>query len=133
VLLAAAAVPAAKRVRRWSRRRVEPRAAVANAWRDTRDALIDHGVPVAAGSTLRDLAVVAPVDPADLEALARCVDAGLWAGRDADPALAAEAWATAGRIRRALRATPWRRRMRAAYALRSLRRPQPGQPAPRTG
>lgn len=119
VLLALGAVPACKGVRRWARRRAAPRAAVINAWRETRDLLRDHGVPVAAGSTVRDLARVVPhpVAPHDVEALARCVDDVLWAGRPAvDRAPADAAWAAATRIRRALRALPRRRRLRAAFA-----------------
>jgi hypothetical protein len=115
------AVPATKHLRRWARRRSPPRAAVVNAWRDTRDVLRDHGIPVAPGSTVRDLTGVAPVDAADVAALARCVDRALWTGDHVDPALADEAWTAAATIRRTMRNGPWQRRVRAAFAVGSLR------------
>jgi hypothetical protein len=129
-------VPTAKRVRRALRRRAEPRQAVVNAWRDTRDVLRDHGVAVPPGSTVRDLTTLAPVDREPLDALAGCVDHALWSGRDADRSVAEQAWAAATTVRRALRAGPLRRRVRAAFALGTLRprRTQAaGQLAPRTG
>lgn len=134
-VLAVAAIPALKAARRARRRRAPPRTSVWGAWLDTRDRLRDHGVPVPAGSTVRDVIGSAPVPAADLEALAGCVDGALWAGRDVERANAERAWAAAATIRRGLRTGPWRRRLRAVFATGSLRRRrQPvGQPAPRTG
>jgi transglutaminase-like putative cysteine protease len=128
--------PTAKQVRRAHRRRAAPRQAVVNAWRDTRDVLRDHGVVVPPGSTVRDLTALAPVNREPLDALAGCVDHALWSGRDPDPLVAEQAWAAAATVRRALRAGPLRRRVRAAFTVRTLRprRAQDaGQLAPRTG
>lgn len=122
VLLALVTIPAVKVVRRFRRRRPPPRAAVIGAWLELRDTLRDHGVPVAPGSTVRELVGVAPIDPADLQELAACVDAALWTGWDTDPQLVGRAWAAAGRSRRALRRLPLRRRVRATFAVGSLRR-----------
>jgi hypothetical protein len=135
VLLLVVAVPAVKLLRRARRRRLPPRQAVIGAWLDVRDALRDQGVAVPAGSTARDLMGVAPVDPADLHELAICLDAALWTGYDAEPGLVGRAWAAAGGVRRVLRRGPVRGRLRAAFAVRTLRREraQAGwQPAPRS-
>jgi hypothetical protein len=140
VVVLVAAVPVTKLVRRMRRRRSPPRRAVIGAWLELRDALRDHGLAVPVGATVRELLdsvrVAAPAEPADLCELAMCVDAALWTGYDTDPALVRRAWAASDRIRRALRQMPMRRRLRAAFAVRTLRRDrrQPEwQPAPRSG
>jgi hypothetical protein len=121
----------AKLVRRLRRRRGPPPDAVRGAWLDVRDALRDQGLAVPAGATVRDLEAPAPVDPADLAELARCVDVVLWSGGGAGRDVVDRAWTVAGRVRRALRGRSARSRLRAGYALASWRG-QPAQAAPLT-
>jgi hypothetical protein len=137
LLVGLAAVPLAKAVRRTRRRRGPPPAAVRGAWQEVRDALRDQGVAVPPGATVRDLTAPAPVDPADLADLARCVDVVLWSGGGTGGEAADRAWAVAGRVRRALRGRSFRSRLRAGYASASFRTPtdrvQPVQSAPLSG
>lgn len=105
-VLVVIAVPGAKAWRRGRRRRAAPGAAAVGAWLETRDRLRDHGVPVRAGMTPRDVAAeAAPMlngAGPELERLARCVDAAAWSGAAVDPAVAREAWAADTAVRRAL-------------------------------
>lgn len=126
-LVLVAAVPAVKAWRRRRRRRAAPRAAAVGAWLETRDRLRDHGVPVRAGMTPREVAVAAaPVlngATPQLELLARCVDAAAWSGRTVDPAVADEAWAADTAVRRALAGRAVVDRARAALRTRTLTGP----------
>lgn len=132
VLLLVVVVPLSKLLRRVRRRHRPPAESVLGAWREVRDALRDQGVPVPPGATVRDLVPRAPVDPAALDELARCVDTVLWSGASASPAAAGTAWTSARRVRRELRGRSVRGRLRAGYAVTSFRRPrQPSQTAPR--
>jgi protein-glutamine gamma-glutamyltransferase len=134
LVVAIAVVPVTKRWRRAWRRHRPPRAAVWGAWADTLDHLRDHRVPTLPGSTPRDLIGIAPIPPDDLESLARCVDEALWSGGEPDRVAADRAWAAAAVIRRSLRTGPRGRRMRAVFAVGTLRRRQPAaQLASRSG
>ncbi|MFG1606757.1 transglutaminaseTgpA domain-containing protein [Actinoplanes sp. NPDC049265] len=120
-------VPLAKVARRRRRRAGEPAAAVAGACAEARDRLIDHGLEVPVGATLRELAEVVPVPAEGRQALARlgaCADRALWSGGAAPAEAAGDAWREVRSMRSALAKGPLRHRARAALTVRSLRRPR---------
>ena len=120
-------VPLAKTLRGRRRRGGEPALAVAGACAEARDRLVDHGLDVPAGATMRELSEAAPVPDAGRQALARlaaCADRALWSGGAAQADTATEAWRAVRSVRSALATGPLRRRARAAVTVRSLRRPR---------
>lgn len=121
-------VPLAKWARRSRRRSGPPARAVVGAWLEARDRLRDHGVPVRAAMTVRDLgSPAAPVlngSGGELERLARCVDEALWSGQEPQAQLADEAWAATKSIERVLGARSISDRAWAAVRLDSLTRPR---------
>lgn len=122
-------VPLAKWIRRSRRRGGPPGRAVVGAWLEARDLLRDHGVPVRAAMTVRDLdrpaAAVLNGSHRELERLARCVDEALWSGTEPQAPLADQAWDATAAIERAVSELPVSDRAWAAVRLDSLRRPRP--------
>ncbi|HEX8629673.1 MAG TPA: transglutaminaseTgpA domain-containing protein, partial [Catenuloplanes sp.] len=104
---AAAAVPLAKRRRTRRRRRGHPVPVIAGAWLEVRDRLLDHGVPVRRGATVRDVAADLPAfvdEPtrAGLRRLAHCVDRALWSPEDVPPRLVRQSWQAVAMVSAAL-------------------------------
>jgi hypothetical protein len=101
-ILTFAAVPLAKAVRTWRRRRRTGSAGVVAAWAEARDILRARGVPVTPGMTVRDLAAAAGLDQSvvdGLNRLAQHVDTALWSGMGASPITVAQAWEAVRAIR----------------------------------
>lgn len=117
-------VPASKGLRARRRRRGSDPQAVAGAWLEARDRLLDHGLTDAYSMTPSELAERAPVDAATrrrLEELSHLVSASLWSGRAVQRGAGRAAWATVRSMRSGLARRPPAERLRAAYSLRSLR------------
>jgi hypothetical protein len=120
-------VPLAKRVRAWRRRRGPTVLVVDGACAEVRDRLLDHGVPVPRGATLRELAAAVPElrDTAGgqaLHSLGRCADRALWSPGPPSPATAEQAWQAVGTVTATLACRPLPARLRAAVNPHSLRR-----------
>jgi transglutaminase-like putative cysteine protease len=116
-------VPMGKRLRTRRRRRRPPHAAVVGAWWEARDLLRDHGVPVRAGMTVRDLRGTSPMlreARVELDGLARCVDYTLWSGLRAEPTHVEQAWSGVAAVSRVLAGRPWHARLRAKLNPRGL-------------
>ncbi len=120
-------IPLAKELRAGSRRRRTGNAAVVSAWLETRDRLRDHGVPVARGMTVRDVASASrgrlnrSAEYA-LEQLASLVDAALWSGGAVNGRGIDLAWQACDSVRHSLAAGPPRQRIVGWLGIRSLRR-----------
>lgn len=128
VLLTAgvAGVPLAKRRRTRRRRQGHPVPVITGAWLEVRDRLLDHGVPVRRGATVRELAHQLPAfvdEPAraGLQQLGDCVDAALWSPDTVRPQLVGQSWQAVDAVTAALARRPLRARVRAAIAVHSLR------------
>jgi transglutaminase-like putative cysteine protease len=114
-------VPLAWALRSWRRRRRGGQAAVVGAWKEVRDRLRAHGLPVTPGMTVRDLgAVVEQPAGDDLRALAVVVDRALWSGDATSGSDVSEAWACVGAVRRGLARRGWAARTRALLNARPL-------------
>jgi protein-glutamine gamma-glutamyltransferase len=118
-------VPLAKLLRGWRRRRRPGARSVVGAWAEARDRLRAHGVPFAAGMTVRDLAGAARpvVDQSvvtGLHELARSVDVALWSRSGPSPSTVDEAWSAVRALRRGLARRPLPARLRAALNVRTL-------------
>jgi len=119
LVLAVVAIPAAKGVRTWRRRRLTGARGVVAAWWEARDLLRAHGVPVTPGMTARDLAAVSEGAVVDcLDRLADGLDAAVWSGAGADDRAVAAAWGAVRGIRGALARRPVAARLRAVFAVR---------------
>ena len=129
VLLGVLAMPVARRVRYWHRRRLPGVAGVVAACQETVDRLRANGVPVGSGMTVRELTMTAtpyvsrPVIVA-LRGLAEIADLALWSGPGI--VIPDQAWAAVEQIRRGLRARPPAARLRAAFSPAGLVRPNGG-------
>lgn len=124
LLLLVAAIPGTKALRRRHRRTAPPVDAVRGAWQEVRDRLADNGLLPPPGATPRAVAAEArPLLGERVEALSRLgahLDAALWSGTTADPALATTAWSEVDSVRTALANRPVRARLAAALAVRTL-------------
>ncbi|RKT55740.1 transglutaminase superfamily protein [Saccharothrix australiensis] len=113
------AIPAAKVVRTWRRRRLTGPRGVVAAWWEVRDRLRAHGTRVTPGMTPRDLAAVSEGPVADtLHRLAHRLDAALWSGAGADDGDVAAAWEAVREVRLALARRPVGARLKAVFAVR---------------
>jgi len=123
VVLLFAAAPTAKAIRRFRRRRAPTdRLAVIGAWRETLDRLQEAGVRVGPAQTTGEV-VLAGGSLDALPALAATVDHAAYAPEEPGPAMRADAWATAARVRGQVRAAlPVGRRLRAFLDPRPLLR-----------
>jgi protein-glutamine gamma-glutamyltransferase len=122
-------VPLAWGVRSWRRRRRPGPAAVVGAWEEIRDRLRAYGVTVVAGMTVRDLGTAAAGVTDDrtvreIHRLGALVDDTLWSTRPEHGADAEQAWSIVRTVRRGLARTGRRRRLRALFDHRGLRRPR---------
>jgi hypothetical protein len=134
VLLALPAVPLlglplAWSVRSWRRRRRPGPAAVVGAWAEVRDRLRAYGVPVSTGMTLRDLGTAAATvtddrTVAEIRRLGTLVDETLWSASGPADRHAEQAWTIVHTVRQGLARTGLRRRLRARFDHRGLRRPR---------
>lgn len=127
LLLWLTGVPAAKWVRARGRRRKPGSAAVRGAWLEARDRLRDHQVPLTAGMTPAETAVVAagsglPVTADGLRTLASTVDYAMWSGAPVGDEVRDAAWTAVRAVRRGLRSRGLAARLRAAVDPRTLRR-----------
>jgi transglutaminase-like putative cysteine protease len=128
VLLWLVGVPLVRFTRGWLRRRRRGAGAVVGAVAEARDRLRAHGVPFAAGMTVRDMAGAAGplVDQSvvtGLHDLARTVDLALWSRTGPAATTAVEAWSAVRVVRRGLSRRPLPARVRAALDVRTLLRP----------
>ena len=122
-------VPLAWSVRSWRRRHRPGPAAVVGAWAEVRDRLRAYGVPVATGMTLRDLGTAAATvtddrTVAEIRRLGALVDETLWSASGPADRHAEQAWTIVDTVRRGLARTGRRRRLRARFDHRALRRPR---------
>lgn len=123
IVLVTVGVPVAKAVRRARRRRQPGVRGVVAAWREVRDLLHAHGVPLTAGMTVRDVANVATNNSSVVDGLRRLadqVDLALWSGAGANDRTVAETWAIVRGIRQGLAEYPFKVRIRAIFDPRSL-------------
>jgi hypothetical protein len=125
VLLPFGVVLLVKRVRRRRRNRAPTGLGrVVGAWDEYRDALLDHGHPVAASATRREVAMRAPGSGAS--GIAALADRAVFGPTDVDPTTADRMWeATTAEIAGLDDGRTRWQRFRAATSLRSLRGRRP--------
>jgi hypothetical protein len=102
---------------------------VVGAWEEIRDRLRAYGVTVSAGMTLRDLGTAAAdvTDDgtvAEIRRLGVLVDETLWSAPGPAGRHTEQAWSIVHGVRRGLARTGRRRRLRALFDHRGLRRPR---------
>src|SRR5690606_17316095 len=118
---------AALKARRWRRRRRSgtPDDRIAGGWAELSDRVLDLGVATGSGATRREAALTidGQLVGAGTIALAQRADAGVFAPERVGQAEVDAYWGdVATAVKHAGAAVPWRRRVRARFSLRSLRR-----------
>jgi len=127
VLISPFLVIAALKARRWRKRRSSGSAdaRIAGGWAELSDRVLDLGVLTPAGVTRREAARTydTALTGAGTFGLARRADAAVFAPEPASEAEIEGYWADVSTaVRHAGAAVPWRRRVRARFTVRSLRR-----------